>query len=612
MSNSTEKQPTDTKVAFLNSLSTKVMLTSFIVVGIIVLVLEKGATTLSSSMLNNIYTSYTVNIAESAAVSVNAMMEGLSKGTEMDGDSQEGEASFGAVEAENYLASALAEDPEGMRQECFDVFGNAISDVHMDQVSDSYAYLVSKTGLMLYHPTIEKIGQQVENEAIQEVANRLSKGETPDSIGKKSIIYKYNGEKKLSGYAFTDAGDIVVITGSYSEAMKPVKRVQLYLRIFALVFLVISLFVFTFVTRLLLAPLGQVKEFIDKTANLDLRKTANGAKLAARKDEIGLITKSVSHMRRNLREILNQLQHASELIGTDISDLMQSTNDVNNRCTDNSATTQELAAAMEETTTSTEDVNANIKDMQQQIEDINGMAETGEKFSETVRGRASELRGSTAVSAEHTKTMYDSVKIKADKALEDAKAVDKINELTDSIMAISTQTSLLALNASIEAARAGEAGKGFAVVAGEIGNLANQTSETVGNINTIVSEVIGAVKNMSECLGETNDFLGETVLNDDEKFMKVGEQYESDADEFKDGMIKIRENVLRLNENISDIANTMHGINETIADAANGVTDIAEKTTDIVSGTSSTSDKVDECRTCVSDLESIVGRFSMD
>ena len=51
------------------------------------------------------------------------------------------------------------------------------------------------------------------------------------------------------------------------------------------------------------------------------------------------------------------------------------------------------------------------------------------------------------------------------KAIEDSKSVDQVNNLTNDILNISSQTNLLALNASIEAARAGEAGKGFAVVA---------------------------------------------------------------------------------------------------------------------------------------------------
>lgn len=40
----------------------------------------------------------------------------------------------------------------------------------------SYAYLVSPTGEMLYHPTTDKIGKKVENAAVSGIVEKLSKG----------------------------------------------------------------------------------------------------------------------------------------------------------------------------------------------------------------------------------------------------------------------------------------------------------------------------------------------------------------------------------------------------------------------------------------------------
>ena len=66
--------------------------------------------------------------------------------------------------------------------------------------------------------------------------------------------------------------------------------------------------------------------------------------------------------------------------------------------------------------------------------------------------------------------------------------IEEANKILQMIAGITTQTTLLALNASIEAAHAGEAGKGFAVVADEIKNLAAGTEQGTKQISDMLDE----------------------------------------------------------------------------------------------------------------------------
>ena len=74
------------------------------------------------------------------------------------------------------------------------------------------------------------------------------------------------------------------------------------------------------------------------------------------------------------------------------------------------------------------------------------------------------------------------------------KASSEITNIVSVIGNIAEETNLLSLNASIEAARAGEAGRGFAVVASEIGQLAQNSAESVENIVALIQEITCLIK----------------------------------------------------------------------------------------------------------------------
>lgn len=485
-----------------------------------------------------------------------------------------------------------------------------LKDVKIEGVDSSYAYLVTPTGTMLYHPTAEKIGKPVENEVVSGIVDKIANGEIPDPA---IVEYEFKGTMKYASYYVTEVGNcILVITADESDVLSPITSFVTSIVITSLIILIVLAAAAYFISGTMTKPLIMLTEIVNKTADFNFESNPHAHHIMERRDEAGMIGRSIQKMRTNLRAMVESIDGASTKISTNAVSLKEVTNAVNENSSDNSATSEELAAGMQETSASTENINMSIGTVVTNTKEINELTVEGEQISREIQEKAEKLEKSVVEARRITDDMYAEVKEKSDKAIEQSKAVNKINDLAGAIMDIASQTSLLSLNASIEAARAGESGRGFAVVAEQIGTLANQSAQTVAGITEIVNEVHKSVDNMSECLKKTQDFLENKVVKDYEQFTEVSQQYNNDAHVFQASMQDIHASIDSLNATIDDISDAISAINSTIGESAIGVTDIAAKTTDIVSLTSKTYDMVEESVTYADELKGIVAKFRLE
>ena len=555
------------KVTFIHSISAKITLLAVFIVVVSLVGSVINASSKSRKVVENVNSNYILSLAEMGAQTI------------------------GNIPAD------IATDEE---------YSKIISEINMTGVESAYAYLVSEDGTMIYHPTADKIGQPVENSVVKEVVSQLASGTVPEDA---VVEYEFNGGIKYAGYALTPDHMIVVITADKDEIVAPINKMIHSMIGVALIVMVVFAAIGYLLSRLICTPLGYLTEIIKNTADLNFTHNAKSDSLCKRTDETGFMARELRVMRKNLREMVTNIDTASQQITGNVDGLKQVTETVDHMCSDNSATSQQLAAGMQETAATTVNINENVGTMKEEADRLTEMAEKGADVSNEVMDRAKSLRDKTVTASTRTMEMYTNVKEKSEKAIEGSKAVEKINELTNTIMEISSQTGLLALNASIEAARAGEAGRGFAVVATEIGSLADQTSKAIADIGNIVKAVNEAVGNMTECLSETTGFLETAVLEDYKEFEQVGKQYQEDADVFKSNMNQVKDSMLQLSDLIESIAQALSGINDTVGEAAVGVSDIAEKTSDMVAKTGATHEMVSECYSCADELRKIVGKF---
>jgi methyl-accepting chemotaxis protein len=214
------------------------------------------------------------------------------------------------------------------------------------------------------------------------------------------------------------------------------------------------------------------------------------------------IMAAMGQMSEALAGIVTQVRSSSESIATGSSEIAQGNNDL-------SARTEAQAIALEETAASMEELSSTVRQN----------ADNARQANELALGASGVAIKGGAVVGQVVDTM---------KGINESSR--KIADIISVIDGIAFQTNILALNAAVEAARAGEQGRGFAVVASEVRSLAGRSADAAKEIKALItasverveqgtalvdqagatmSEVVGAIKRVTDIMGEISNASAE-------------------------------------------------------------------------------------------------------
>lgn len=299
-------------------------------------------------------------------------------------------------------------------------------------------------------------------------------------------------------------------------------------------------------------------------------------------DEIGQMARGINVFIETLQKIMVQITDNSDKLDETVGEVIQRVETANDSSNDISSVMEELSASMEAISSTLTEINSNAENVGSNVSEIAGESQGLLEYATNMQSRASVLQNTAVENKQNTSGVVNNIISNLKKAMEDSKSVDRVNDLTDEILSISSQTNLLALNASIEAARAGEAGRGFAVVADEIRQLADSSRETANNIQSINNMVVIAVKELIDSSDSIVKYINETILPDYDGFVDAGKQYNEDAVYVNKVVSQFSEMSVQLEMLIKSITESISGIATSVDESADGISAAASNTNALV------------------------------
>lgn len=215
------------------------------------------------------------------------------------------------------------------------------------------------------------------------------------------------------------------------------------------------------------------------------------------------------------------------------------------------------SASIQNMSTASKNLEASINSISTDVEHIKSDAQNAIEVSQNSMNNMNDTIVSVTNSVKEIRGISENVQNFHEK-------IEQITNIIDMVKKISSQSSLLALNASIEAARAGESGRGFAVVANQVQELSHSTAQSADTVVKYVTELRESIEELVSLVDNTTDHLEE-------------------------GNAKVQRSV----QDISNLGEHMQLINDRIVNIFNSINTQSDVTNDFVQSISSIAESYD-------------------
>lgn len=327
------------------------------------------------------------------------------------------------------------------------------------------------------------------------------------------------------------------------------------------------------------------------------------------KDEVGQMAVGINSFIQQLQAIMQHLKAESVNMEQSAEAIMNQIIESNESASNVSAATEEMAASMEEISATLGQLSNGSTNVLGEIQAMDSTVQNGVSLVQDIKHRAAEMHQSTIQGKENAGRTIMQIRETLQAALEESRSVQKINEMTQEILSITSQTNLLSLNASIEAARAGEAGRGFAVVADEIRGLADSSAEAANNIQIISNLVTDAVEKLARNAEEMLVFVDNEIMKDYDNFVEVVEQYKQDADSVDVILGGVAANTSGISQTVDSMNTGIADISSAVEENAKGITNVADSAVTLVEAMAEIQKETEQNKQISQKLNEEVNRF---